>query len=100
MIVVRSGYAFGSWQLVGAATLVHVERGRQTEDGLAVLHGHDPPGGERAPIADAVDVEDEAPAGQAWSQEVTVQRVGVVIDANRESGGPQRLRRHLPAEQP
>src|SRR3954452_10981227 len=100
MIVFRSGNVVGPRQLVGAAALVLVERRRQAEDGLAVLHGDYPPGGERAAVADAVNVQDEAPARQARSQEVSVQRMGMVVGVDGEGGGAQRLRRHLATKQP
>src|SRR4051794_37920135 len=100
MIVFRSGNVLGPRQLVGAAALVHVERSGQAEDGLAVLHRDDAPGGEGAAVADAVDVQDEAPARQAGSQEVSVQRMGMMVGVDGEGGGPQRLRRYLPTEQP
>src|SRR3954468_5534418 len=100
MIVFRSGNVLGARQLVGAAALVHVERRGQAEDGLSVLHGDYPPGGEGAAVPDAVDVQDEAPAGQAWSQEVSVQCMGMMVGVDGEGGGPQRLRRYLPTEQP
>src|SRR4051794_7737566 len=100
MIVFRSRNVVGPRQLVGAAALVHVERSRQAEDGLAVLHGHYPPGGKGAAVADAVDVQDEAPASQARSQEVSVQRMGMMVGIDGEGGGAQSLRRHLATEQP
>src|SRR4051812_2321709 len=100
MIVLRSGNVVSPRQLVGAAALVLVKRRGQAEDGLTVLHRDYPPGGERAAVSDAVDVQDEAPAGQARSQEVSVQRMGMMVGIDGEGGGPQRLRRHLSAEQP
>ena len=52
-----------------------VERGLEVEDRLAVLDGHDPPGGERLPVADPVDLVDDGDGRVAGSQEVGVERV-------------------------
>ena len=41
------------------AVLVLLKRGRQVEDRLAALDGDDPPRGERAAVADAIDVVDD-----------------------------------------
>ena len=48
---------------VVGALLGHVERRRHVEDRLAVLDRDDPPGGEAAAVADAVDVEDDRHVG-------------------------------------
>ncbi len=79
------------------ARLVDVERRRQVEDGPPVLHGDDAPGGERAPVADAVDLEEDRHAGVAGTQEVRVQGVHIAP----LHGAPrrhQRLTGDLPAE--
>src|SRR5205807_1405257 len=70
------------------------------KDHLAVLHGPDMARRERPAVAITVDVEDHGAVGPALPEEVAVERVRVPVARNRETGGPQRLRRHLPAEQP
>ena len=54
-------------------------------------------GGERTPVAIAVDGEDHGVVGSAGPEEVAVQRVREAVVGNGEAGGPQRLRCHLAA---
>ena len=87
--------------LVVEARLGAVEPGLQVEDGLAVLDGDDPPGGEAPAVADAVDLVEDRHRRVARAQEVGVQRVhqaARVVD--RACRGDQRLAGHLPAEHP
>ena len=57
--IVGVGDAIRDGRGVLGPALVLVERARQVEDRLAALHRHHPSGGERPPLADAVDVEDQ-----------------------------------------
>ena len=86
--------------LVVEALLGDVERGRQVEDGLPVLDGHDPAGGERAPVADAVDLVEDRHGGVAGAQEVGVQRVHRPVVVDGAGGGDEGLAGHLAAEHP
>jgi hypothetical protein len=77
-----------------------VERAGQIEDHFAALPGDHSAGGERAPVADHLDVvyqRDVDPAGQ---QKVGVQRVQHPGDHDRTRRRDQRLRQHLAAEHP
>ena len=56
--------------------LVDVERRRHVEDGLPVLDGHHPPGGEGPPVADPVHLVEDGHVGVAGPEEVGVQRMG------------------------
>jgi hypothetical protein len=76
------------------------EGGEHREDHLAVLHGSHVTRRERAAVPIAVDVEDDGALRPALPKEVPVERVGEPALGNGHAGGPQRLRRHLPAEQP
>ena len=96
----RVGDVGGHRQLVVEALLVHVERRLQVEDGAAVLDGHDASGGERATVADAVDVVEDRHARIAGTQEVGVQRVHLAVGLDGAGGGHQRLAGHLPTEHP
>ena len=102
----KSGSDSGSGRPSGIGTwwskpvLVDVERRRQVEDGLAVLDGHDPAGGERAAVADAVDLVEDRHRRVAGAQEVGVQRVDRPVGARRAGRGDQRLAGHLAAEHP
>ena len=87
----------GHGELVLQALLEIVERGLEVEDGPAVLNGHDPPGGEGPPVADAVHFVEDGNAGVAWPQEVRVQRMHAPV-LDRATRRHQRLSRHLPAE--
>jgi len=81
------------------ADLAQLERDRDAEDRLAVLHRHDPARGEALTVADAVDGVQHRDRRIAGTQEVRVERVrGPSFDGAAGSG--QRLRRDLPAEQP
>ena len=76
-------------------------RGRGTrphvEDGPAVLDGDDPPGGERAAVADAVHLVEDRDRRVAGAQEVRVQRVHpAVLDG--APGRHEGLPGHLAAE--
>ena len=79
--------------------LVDVERGRQIEDGLAVLDGHDSPGRERAPVADAVHLVQDRRVGVAGPKEIRVQRVDVAA-LDGPARRHQRLGGHLASEHP
>ena len=71
----------------------------QVEDGLAVLDGHHPAGGEGAAVADPVDLVEDGHVGVPGAQEVGVQRV----HAAPLDGAPrrhERLGRHLAPEHP
>ena len=86
-------------ELVLQALLGVVEGGRQVEDGPAVLHGHDAPGGERPAVADPVDLVEDGDGRVAGPQEVRVQRVDPAV-LDRAPGRHQRLPGHLAAEHP
>ena len=73
--------------LVFVAAFVDLERGGQVEDGLAVLDGDHPPGGERLAIPDPIDLVHHRPRRIALAQEVPVQGVHVPVLRYRLSGG-------------
>ena len=87
----------GHGELVLEALFGVVKRGRQVEDGAAVLHGDDAPGGERPAVPDAVHLVEDGDRRVAGPQEVRVQRVdpAVLDGASRRH---QCLPGHLPAE--
>ena len=87
----------GHRELVLQAVFEVVERGREVEDRPPVLHGDDPAGGERASIADPVDLVEDRHSGVAGPQEVGVQRMHPAV-LDRAPGGHERLARHLAAE--
>ncbi|GAA3062019.1 hypothetical protein GCM10020000_51640 [Streptomyces olivoverticillatus] len=68
------------------------------EDRLPVLDGDHAPGGEGAPVADAVDGVDDRHRGVAGAQEVGVQGVRGAVGGDGAPRGDQRLGRDLPAE--
>ena len=80
------------------ALLGHLEARLQVEDGLAVLDGHDAPGGERAAVADPVDLVEDRHLRVAGPQEVGVQGVDDPPGLHGAGGGDERLTGHLPAE--
>ena len=80
------------------AGLVDLERRFQREDRLAVLDGDDAPRGERAAVANAVDLVDDRHLGVARTHEIAVQRMHVAVGLDRALRGDQRLGDHLPAE--
>src|SRR5690606_5374568 len=57
-----------------------------------------PPGGERAAVADAVDLVEHRALGVAGPEEVGVQRVDVALGVDRAGRGDERLAGHLAAE--
>ena len=65
--------------LVLEALLVLLERRGHVEDGGARLDRDDPPRGERAAVADAVDLVDDGLRHVPGPQEVRVQRVHVPV---------------------
>ena len=77
-----------------------VERRRQREDRLAVLHRGDPPGGERPAVPDPVHHVDDRHGGVARPDEVGVQRVHRPVVRHRAARRHQRLAGHLAAEHP
>ena len=68
--VLRRGNVFGHRVEVLEALLDLVEGARQVEDHLAALPGDHPPGGERAAVANRLDVVDDRDVGPARAQEV------------------------------
>ena len=91
--------ASGIGELVLVARLVDVERDRHVEDRVAALARDDEARGEGAAVADAVDgVEHRVASGRraAGSSRGASARTALLDGA---SGGHQRLRRHLPAEE-
>ena len=76
----------------------HVERRGHVEDRPAVLDRDDAPRHEAAPVANAIDVEDDRRLGVAGTQEVGVERVHGYLRVDRPAGGDERLREHLPTE--
>jgi hypothetical protein len=77
--------------------LVRLEGGGEREDRLPVLDRDDPAGGERAAVADAVDLVEDRHRRVARPEEIRVQRVD---DAARGGAarGDERLPRDLPAD--
>src|SRR5438445_16206 len=77
--------------------LVDVERHQEIKDSPPVLHRDHPPHDERAPVADAVDLEEDKHPRVAGAEEVRVQRVHAppLHSAPRRH---QRLPGDLPAE--
>ena len=67
---------------------------------LAALDRHDAAGGEAAALADAVDLVEDRHRGVAAEQEVGVQRVRRPARRYGAARRHQRLRHHLPAEDP
>ena len=90
----------GHRRLVLEALLGHLEARLQVEDGLAVLDGHHAAGGERAAVADAVDLVEDRHGGVTGPQEVGVERVHRPARLHRAGGGHEGLARHLAAEHP
>ena len=78
----------------------HLEARLQVEDGLAVLDGHDASGGERAAVADAVDLVEDRHVGIAGPQEVGVERVDGAPGLHGAGRRHERLAGHLAAEHP
>ena len=68
--------------------------------GLAVLDGDHPAGGERAAVADAVDLVEDRHGRVARAQEVGVQRVHLAVGLDGAGGGDERLAGDLAAEDP
>ena len=78
-----------------------MERHRHGEDGLPVLDGDDPPGGEALAVADAVDLVDDRHLGVARQQKIGVQRMRRARrHVDGAAGRHQRLPHHLAAEHP
>jgi hypothetical protein len=80
--------------------LVDLKRGGHGQDRAARLGGHHAPGGERAAIADAIDLVLDRHIQVAAAQEVRVQRVNQAIWGNRLRGRGERLAEDLPAKDP
>ncbi len=96
-----SGTSRARRQLVLEAPLFRlVEGGGQIEDRAALLHGGDPPGGERPPVPDPLDLVHDRHARTARTQEVRVQRVHRPVALRGAPGGDQGLAGHLAAEDP
>ena len=77
---------------------MHLEARLQVEDGPTVLDGHDSAGGERAAVADAVDLVEDRHRGIAGAQEVGVQRVHGAARLDRPGRRDEGLAGHLAAE--
>ena len=75
----------GHGELVVEPVLVDVERGGHVEDGLAVLDGHHPPGGEGPAVADAVHLVEDGDA-----------RVARAAGSRSAASGPGPARRSGP----
>jgi hypothetical protein len=80
------------------AVLKLLEAGRHAEDHLAVLDGDDPPRGEGAAVAEALDLVQHRDPGVARPEEIAVQRVDVAAVVDRPGRGHEGLPRHLAAE--
>jgi hypothetical protein len=78
--------------------LVQLEAGGHVEDRLAVLDRDHPAGGERATVADPVDLIEDRHLGVAGPQEVCVERVDVALGVDGAGRRHQGLSRHLAAE--
>ena len=81
------------------SVLVDVERRRQVEDRLTVLDRYHPPGRERPPVTDAVDLVEDGHLGVARAQEVGLKGVDLA-GGHRSPGRHEGLGRHLAAEDP
>ncbi|OIQ64024.1 hypothetical protein GALL_544300 [mine drainage metagenome] len=81
------------------AVLRRLERGRQVEDLLAVLDGHDPADREGAAIADPLDLQQDRNLRIAGADEIGMQRVAVAA-LDRAIGRRQGLGHHLAAIDP
>ncbi len=77
-----------------------VERRGQVEDGPAVLDRDHPAGGERAAVADPVDLVEHGDRGIPGPQEVGVQRVDGPVLVDGAGRSHQCLAGHLPTEDP
>ncbi|CAN1723545.1 protein of unknown function [Hyphomicrobium sp. 1Nfss2.1] len=75
-----------------------VKRAAHREDGAAVLNRLNPPGGEAAAVADALDIVEDWTRGIAGEQEVAVQGVHQPAGLYGACRGHQRLPEHLPPE--
>ena len=95
----RAGHV-GHGHRVLQALLLDLERRRQVEDRLAVLHGDDAAGGEAAAVADAVDLVHDRDARVAGAQEVRVQAVHRPVGRHGAPRRDERLAGDLPAEHP
>ena len=73
------------------SALVGLERRRHRKDGLPVLDRVDPPGGERAAVAEALDDEYRGRLGISGPQEVAVQGVHLILGIDRSYRRHQRL---------
>jgi hypothetical protein len=88
------------FELMAEAGLVALKGYRHEEDGVPVLNGDDPPGGEALAVADAVHLIDDRHFRIAGEQEVGMQRMRrPLIDLlDGATGGDQGLSDHLAAE--
>ena len=76
----------GHERLVLEALFVHLERGLEAEDGLALLHGDDAAGGEAPPVAQPVDLVEDGAGDGARAHEVAVERVHGARSSRPPSG--------------
>src|SRR5262245_17038463 len=80
------------------AVFTDLERGREVEDRLTGLDGDHASRGERAAVANAIDVVDDRTIDAPRPQEVRVQRVHATFRRNGLHRGRERLSQHLSAE--
>jgi hypothetical protein len=84
--------------LVGEARLRHLEGGGHVEDRVPALDRAHAPGGERAAVADSIDVVDDGSAHVPRAEEIRVQRVHAPVLRHGLHRRGQGLSEHLPAE--
>ena len=80
------------------AALVALKARRHGPDGVAVLDADDAPRGERAAVADTIDLVDDRHLRIARPQEVAVQRMDLAVLRHRALRGDEGLADHLTAE--
>ena len=73
--------------LVLEALGLHLEGGVEVEDGLAILDGLDPAGGNGLAVADVFHVVDDGLVGIPGAQEVGVETVDLAVACHRLLGG-------------
>ncbi len=94
---VRVGAAPSRDPVEAGALDARLERRDHREDHLAVLHRPHVPGRERAPVAVAIDMEDDRTVDASRPEEVPVQGMRKTVRIDRRAGGAQRLGGNLPA---
>ena len=80
------------------ARFVHMETGRQVQDGLPMLNGHYPACGKAAAVAVAFDLIENRLGGIAGAHEIGMQRMHRPVFGHGHGGGADRLGNHLPAK--